>query len=102
MQGIPPTTANKETQAQKSRGGRTRKLLGVNAKSYRLKLKLNNNYNNYNIIIPWWPVAKFVESLEPIPRQSSGVYTTTPPEQRAAAPFGAGGPACGGCPGAWS
>ena len=36
----PPTTANKQTQAQKQRGSRARKLLGANAKSYRLKLKL--------------------------------------------------------------
>ena len=40
MQSIPPTTANKQTQAQKQRGSRARKLLGANAKSYRLKLKL--------------------------------------------------------------
>ena len=41
LQSIPPTTANKQTQAQKKRGGMARKLLGANAKSYRLKLKLN-------------------------------------------------------------
>ena len=41
MQSIPPTTANKRTQAQKKRGSMARKLLGANAKSYRLKLKLN-------------------------------------------------------------
>ena len=41
MQSIPPTTANKQTQAQKKRGSMARKLLGANAKSYRLKLKLN-------------------------------------------------------------
>ena len=40
MQSIPPTTANKQTQAQKQRGSRVRKLLGANAKSYRLELKL--------------------------------------------------------------
>ena len=40
LQSIPPTTANKQTQSQKQRGGRARKLLGANAKSYRLKLKL--------------------------------------------------------------
>ena len=36
LQSIPPTTANKQTQAQKQRGSRARKLLGANAKSYRL------------------------------------------------------------------
>ena len=40
MQSIPPTTANKQTQAQKQRGSRPRKLLGANAKGYRLELKL--------------------------------------------------------------
>ena len=40
LQSIPPTTANKQTQAQKKRGCMARKLLGANAKSYRLKLKL--------------------------------------------------------------
>ena len=40
MQSIPLTTANKQTQAQKKRGSMARKLLGANAKSYRLKLKL--------------------------------------------------------------
>ena len=41
MQSIPPTTADKQTQAQKRRGSRARKLLGAKAKSYRLKkLKL--------------------------------------------------------------
>ena len=40
MQSIPPTTANKQTQAQQQRGSRARKLLGANAKSHRLKLKL--------------------------------------------------------------
>ena len=40
MQSIPPTTANKQTQAQKQRGTRARKLLGANAKSYRLKLTI--------------------------------------------------------------
>ena len=40
MQSIPPTTANKQTQAQKKRGSMVRKQLGANAKSYRLKLKL--------------------------------------------------------------
>ena len=41
LQSIPPTTANKQIQAQKKRGSMARKLLGTNAKSYRLKLKLN-------------------------------------------------------------
>ena len=41
LQSIPPTTANKQTQAQRKRGSMARKLLGANAKSYRLKLKLN-------------------------------------------------------------
>ena len=41
LQSIPPTTANKQTQAQKKRGSMARKLLVANAKSYRLKLKLN-------------------------------------------------------------
>ena len=36
MQSIPPTTADKQTQAQKRRGSRSRKLLGGKAKSYRL------------------------------------------------------------------
>ena len=40
LQGIPPTTANKQTQAQKKRGSMARKLLGANAKSYRLQLRL--------------------------------------------------------------
>ena len=40
LRSIPPTTANKQTQAQKQRGSRARKLLGANAKSYRLELKL--------------------------------------------------------------
>ena len=39
MQSIPPTTANKQTQAQRQRGSRAKKLLGANAKSYRLKQK---------------------------------------------------------------
>ena len=34
FQSIPPTTANKQTQAQKKRGSRARKLLGANAKRY--------------------------------------------------------------------
>ena len=37
LQSIPPTTANKQTQAQKRRGSRSRRLLGAKAKSYRLK-----------------------------------------------------------------
>ena len=37
MQSIPPTTADKQTLAQKRRGSRSRKLLGAKAKSYRLK-----------------------------------------------------------------
>ena len=40
MQSIPPTTANKQTQAQKKRGSMARKMLGANAKSYRLELEL--------------------------------------------------------------
>ena len=39
MQSIPPTTANKQTQAQKIRGSRARKLLGDNSKSYRIQAK---------------------------------------------------------------
>ena len=35
LQSIPPTTADKQTQAQKRRGSRSRKLLGAKAKSYR-------------------------------------------------------------------
>ena len=34
LQSIPPTTADKQTQAQKRRGSRSRKLLGAKAKSY--------------------------------------------------------------------
>ena len=37
LQSIPPTTADKQTQAQKRGGSRSRKLLGAKAKSYRLK-----------------------------------------------------------------
>ena len=37
LQSIPPTTADKQTQAQKRRGSRSRKLLGAKAKSYRRK-----------------------------------------------------------------
>ena len=40
MQSIPPTTADKQTQAQKRRGSMARKLLGAKAKSFRLKKKL--------------------------------------------------------------
>ena len=40
LQSIPPTTAYKQTQAQKRRGSRSRKLLGAKAKSYRLKTTL--------------------------------------------------------------
>ena len=47
MQSIPPTTADTQTQAQKRRGSRARKLLGAKAKSYRLK-KLN--------FLPWCQV----------------------------------------------
>ena len=36
MQSIPPTTADKQTQAQKRRGSRSRKLLGAKAKSYTI------------------------------------------------------------------
>ena len=32
LQSIPPTTADKQTQAQKRRGSRSRKLLGAKAK----------------------------------------------------------------------
>ena len=51
MQSIPPTTADKQTQAQKRRGSRSRKLLGAKAKcqSYQLThhhLPVNNN-NEY-------------------------------------------------------
>ena len=56
LQSIPPTTANKQTQAQKKRGTMARKLLGANAKSYRLKLKLECIYevvNNNNK----WPLT---------------------------------------------
>ena len=54
MQSIPPTTADKQTQVQKRRGSRSRKLLGAKAKSYRLKnyirlMGANNNY--YSCII---------------------------------------------------
>ena len=38
LQSIPPTTADKQTQAQKRRGSRSRKLLGAKAKSYLLTL----------------------------------------------------------------
>ena len=37
LQSIPPTTADKQTQAQKRRRSRARKLLGAKAKSYRQK-----------------------------------------------------------------
>ena len=40
-QSIPPTTADKQTQAQKRRGSRSRKLLGAKAKSYRIYVLLN-------------------------------------------------------------
>ena len=40
LQSIPPTTADKQTQAQKRRGSRSRKLLGAKARSYRLKTKV--------------------------------------------------------------
>ena len=43
LQSIPPTTANKQTQAQKKRGSMARKLVGANAKSYRLQLKLKRS-----------------------------------------------------------
>ena len=33
LQSIPPTTADKQTQAQKRRGSRSRKLLGAKATS---------------------------------------------------------------------
>ena len=39
LQSIPPTTADKQTQAQKRRGSRSRKLLGAKAKSYISHLK---------------------------------------------------------------
>ena len=38
LQSIPPTTADKQTQAQKRRGSRSRKLLGAKAKSTVLTL----------------------------------------------------------------
>ena len=41
LQSIPPTTADKQTQAQKRRGSRSRKLLGAKAKSYKLASKAN-------------------------------------------------------------
>ena len=37
LQSIPPTTADKQTQAQKRRGSRSRKLLGAKAKSIILR-----------------------------------------------------------------
>ena len=37
LQSIPPTTADKQTQAQKRRGSMSKKLLGAKAKSYRPK-----------------------------------------------------------------
>ena len=40
LQSIPPTTADKQTQAQKRRGSRSRKLLGAKAKSYSFHPKL--------------------------------------------------------------
>ena len=46
MQSIPPTTANKQTQAQTRRGSRARKLLGAKAKSYRLKSTGNSSINH--------------------------------------------------------
>ena len=50
MQSIPPTTANKHSQTQK-RGvaNRGRKLLGANAKIYRLKTKTKTNYKVVSI-----------------------------------------------------
>ena len=39
MQSIPPTTADKQTQAQKRRGSRSRKLLGANYNKRPLTLK---------------------------------------------------------------
>ena len=49
LQSIPPTTADKQTQAQKRRGSRSRKLLGAKAKSYRLKNYISlQMYNNNN------------------------------------------------------
>ena len=37
LQSIPPTTANKQTQAQTRRGSRARKLLGAKAKNVRIE-----------------------------------------------------------------
>ena len=50
LQSIPPTTANKHSQTQK-RGvaNRGRKLLGANAKIYRLKTKTKTNYKVVSI-----------------------------------------------------
>ena len=40
LQSIPPTTADKQTQAQKRRGSRSRKLLGAKVKATGKKTKL--------------------------------------------------------------
>ena len=49
LQSIPPTTANKQTQAQKKRGSMARKLLGANAKSYRLKTKTKLKLSRFTL-----------------------------------------------------
>ena len=41
LQSIPPTTANKQTQAQTRRGSRARKLLGAKAKSIHIHNYIN-------------------------------------------------------------
>ena len=68
MQGTPPTTANKQTQAQKQRGSRARKLLGANAKRYRLKLKLKLRRLDYKAPTRLAPAGKPPLQL-PVQRQ---------------------------------
>ena len=41
MQSIPPTTADKQTQAHKRRGSMSRKLLGAKAKSIHIHNYIN-------------------------------------------------------------
>ena len=53
LQSIPPTTADKQTQAQKRRGSRSRKLLGAKAKSYRLLLEVNFFITGYEPSTVW-------------------------------------------------
>ena len=50
MQSIPPTTADKQTQAQKRRGSRSRKLLGAKAKIL-IKASCNSFWNTMIITI---------------------------------------------------